>query len=186
MKIWRRLLVDSRGTTLVELLTVLLVGSLAAAATTSAVISMARAERRSVEAGAALNNSRVAMDRVRLELRTATRVYASSSANSISFWSDKNGNGLQDTSEQVTFRLVDTGGAASLERLTAAAPSSPAVIVRALAYPSATDPDVTARQTFLYDVGAPATRNVVIRFAGLPGSGTGLVVTGDVRLRNAS
>jgi prepilin-type N-terminal cleavage/methylation domain-containing protein len=169
------------GFTLVELIIALTITGIVASATASVLLTSLRAEGFARELRTSMDDGRVALDRIRRELRSARRVYTDSTARTLHVWIDRDQDNLQDTTEQVTFQVRDDPTGPRLVRFTAAAPT-PVLVVRnialadAFAYPTASTPTAATRvvtMTFTADV----------RTTGGPQP---ITVTDSVRLRNVA
>lgn len=165
------------GLSLVELLVAMVLTAIIGSTVLAIITTSLRTARFASDTRSTLDETRVAVERVARELRGARRVYTTSSGTTLSFWTDADFDGLQDTSEQLTYSLVTTGGQTQLQRSTAVTASTPRVIARGLSPAAA----------FTYDVAPPATRVVTITFTatGTPAGGASpLASTAGVRLRN--
>jgi len=169
------------GFTIVELMIALTITGIVASATASVLMTSLRAERFARELRTSMDDGRIALDRVRGEVRSARRVYTDSTARVLHVWIDRNQDNLQDSTEQVTFEVRDDPTGPQLVRFTAAAPT-PVLVARnialadAFAYPTSPTPTAGTRvvtMTFTSDVRAS-------------GGPQAITVTDSVRLRNVA
>lgn len=191
---------DESGFTLVELLVVILLTGVIASAITGVIVSTLRVERQQQQLQDVIDDGRIAIERVRQELRAVRRVYEDSDERAMRVWVDRNQSGTVEDEEQLCFvvqhlpggiegeqyQLVRWSHAEEPEDCTPEATPGPnaQVLARTLTAPEAfTDytPGVPE------DVTQPPVREVTVRMmlevAGQPGSGE-VAVTGSVRLRN--
>lgn len=111
------------GFSLVELLVALAIFAVVGTATSAVAISTLRAQRFATETGAALDQARVAVNRVERDVRGARRIEACANRN-LWFWTDLDLDGVEETNERVRYELTTAG---RLERWTEAAPARQAV-----------------------------------------------------------
>jgi prepilin-type N-terminal cleavage/methylation domain-containing protein len=164
------------GFSLVELLVVVALLGVLGSATTGLVLSQIRAERFATEQRLAMDQARVALDRIRTEVRGSRQIIATSDPKTLRFWLDDNGDGVLQPAEDISYGVVTAMGETTLQRWTAAEPS-PRVLASRLS-------DATA---YSYDPTPPATRVVTISLE-IEAQGAGgpapLRATDRVRLRN--
>lgn len=187
------------GFTLVELLVVVAVTSVIATAITSVVISSFRIEQNQQSFQDVIDDGRIAMQRVRGELRSARRVHEDSDARTLRMWVDADQDQAISDSEQICFVVEPFGGSGEqwqLVRWTHAATADdcapgitpPAGGERRVVARTLTDPEV-----FAYDpppaadpLAAP-TREVDLRLVLEVVGARNLsetTVRGSIRLRN--
>lgn len=130
-RLCRRLRSDD-GLTLVELLVVMGLTAVIASATLSTLSGAFRAQRFALSYRADTDEARVALYRLRRELRGASRVQTDSDTRKIRFWTDSNGDRMASPAEQITYALVAAPGGAALQRWTDAA-ATPVTMARSLA-----------------------------------------------------
>lgn len=177
----RRRLNDEGGFTLIELIIALTITGVVASATASVLLTSIRAEQFAREMRTSMDDGRIALDRIRKEVRSARRVYTDSTARTLHVWIDRDQDNLQDTTEQITFQVRDDATGPQLVRFTAAAPT-PVLVVRnialadAFAYPTSPTPAVGTRVVTL-------TFTTDVRASGGPQA---ITVTDSVRLRNVA
>jgi prepilin-type N-terminal cleavage/methylation domain-containing protein len=94
---------DQSGFTLVELLVVLLIGSIISAAAVAGIMSVTRAERFTDEYARVVDDGRLSLDRIRQELRGGRRVFPSSTPHHLYWWTDQNQDGLQQPEEKINY-----------------------------------------------------------------------------------
>lgn len=167
------------GFTLVELLVALLVMSLVMGGTLTAVMAAVRGERYAHEFAEQIDGMRVAMDRLRKEVRSTRAVRLGSDDDTLILWLDRDQDQVPDTGEVVTYELVDVGGGlAELRRWTQAqGPAAAMVVARNL------EPGTP----FSYDAPPQDTKVVTITFQGASDwdlAPENLSVTTAVRVRN--
>jgi type II secretory pathway pseudopilin PulG len=185
------------GFQLIEGMMVTLLLGVLGMAITSVVASSLRTERVTDDLRTNLNEARVAVERMRLDVREARRIYPTSPqgvANGpaqLAVWRDANQDQLQQTTEQVTYRFSTAAdGTGQLERRTEAMGAGEwRVIARHLDL--SVGPDGKPRSRFETAPAPPKTRTVtmVVTVVARPGSGAAaqkLSITETVRLRNAS
>lgn len=95
--------------TLVELLVVVLVMGVVAAAITSVTVSMLRNQTFQQQMAQAQDEARLVFERVRPEIRAARRVEAAA-PDAVTFWVDRNFDGLQQPEELITYEVVELAG----------------------------------------------------------------------------
>jgi len=163
------------GFSLVELLVAVALLAVIGSATTGLVLSQIRAERFATEQRLAMDQARVALDRVRAEVRGSRQVL-SGNAGTLRFWLDRNADGVLQADEDVSYGVVTAAGETTLQRWTAAQPTRRVVARR-----------LSAATVFSYAPLPPATRVVTISLevqAQGAGGPTPLRATDRVRLRN--
>lgn len=116
----RRRLQDEGGFTLVELMVTMLLVGIIGSATLAVTTSALRSQRFAIGQRVAMDDSRTAVDRMLKEVRGARRVYDDSTGTRLHVWVDADVDNVQDTSEQVVYEIVPSGGSARLQRSTAA------------------------------------------------------------------
>ena len=163
------------GASLVEVLITMVLLGVVSMISSKTIISAQRSERAAEEVRADMVASRLAVDRIRKELRAASGVIAGSNATTLTFWVEADGDDAVDPSESITYALVTTGAETSLQRSTAAVPT-PRLIADGL----------SSASLFTYDFVPPASRLVRIRLETMTRAGgpTPIVTTQQVRLRN--
>ena len=95
-----------RGTTLVELLVVILLLGIIGAVTTTSIVQSFRTQLAATNVAETLDGTRIATQRVRDFVRGADEVCASSEAASLVLWSDDDGDGAVTNAEIDIFELV--------------------------------------------------------------------------------
>jgi type II secretory pathway pseudopilin PulG len=187
------------GFQLIEGMMVTLLLGVLGMAITSVVASSLRTERVTDDLRTNLNEARVAVERMRLDVREARRIYPTSPqgvANGpaqLAIWRDVNQDQLQQTTEQVTYRFSTAAdGTGQLERRTEAmAPGQWRVIARHLDMSTGTDGKPRLRLETAPTPPKTRTVTMVVTVVARPGTGAGagaqkLSITETVRLRNAS
>jgi type II secretory pathway pseudopilin PulG len=185
------------GFQLIEAMMVTLLLSVLGMAITSVTVSSLRTERVTDDIGTNLNQARMAVERMRLDVREARRIYPTSPQGvahgpaHLAVWRDGNQDQLQQPSEQVTYRFSTAAdGTGRLERRTEEmSPGEWRVIARHL--DMSVGADGKPRSRFETSTAPPKTRMVtmVVTVVARPGTGAGaqkLSITETVRLRNAS
>ena len=104
------------GLSLVELLVVLGLLSIVGASILGVATTTLRAERTAEDLARNLDETRIAVERVRDEVRGADGVCQGSDGQSMTVWTDRNANGAVDPGEVVTFALVEVDGEMLLQR----------------------------------------------------------------------
>lgn len=158
------------GVSLVELLVTTVLLAVIGASTLAVTVSVSRAQRRSDEVQTTLDTTRIAVDRVRRQLRGARRVLDDPSRRHLQLWIDRDGDDVLEAAEVVHYQLVPADGGARLETWTGADPGARRVVVRGL----------DLNEPFAYAPPSPATRLVDVSFV-VDG---GVAATAQVRLRN--
>ncbi|MBW3663975.1 MAG: prepilin-type N-terminal cleavage/methylation domain-containing protein [Actinobacteria bacterium] len=100
---------DQRGFTLVELLVVMVILGVVAAATTSVIIATQRSNQFGDELRTVMDDGRISLDRVRKELRAGRRVLEGSTPWMLRWWTDQNQDGLRQTSETINYCVAPLG-----------------------------------------------------------------------------
>jgi prepilin-type N-terminal cleavage/methylation domain-containing protein len=188
------------GFTLIELLVVIVLMGVIGAAITNVVVSSLQTSRTNSDVRAKLDQTRLAVERVREELRGADEVCTHSNGAGVAIWTDVNRDGLYQAGEVTRFSVADVGGIRRLQRQDGA--GSVKVIVRNVA---------TAASYFTYDVaptsqtpqvkcqptqvatGSPNTRTstvdvtipITAEFPSDPATADDMTVATSVTLRNA-
>ncbi len=98
------------GFSLIELLVVLGLLSIVGASILTVATTTLRAERTAEDLARNLDDTRIAVERVRDEVRGADGVCQDSDAQAMTVWTDRNADGTVDPGEVVTFELVDDDG----------------------------------------------------------------------------
>jgi Tfp pilus assembly protein PilW len=184
------------GFQLVELMVVMVLLTLLGSATTSVVLSSLRAERVTDDLRTNLDEARVAVERMRRDVREARRIFDTNPHGlvtgpaQLSMWRDVNQDQLQQQPELVTYRFrAAADGTGVLERRTAEMPSGQwRVIARHLDVSEGPD---GPRSRFETTPAPPQTASVtmVVTVVARPESGVdarNLSITETVRLRNAN
>lgn len=187
----RRLRANEGGFSLVELLVVVLVGGVLLSAIAGVVVAMLRTQRFVTTTRENLDEARVAVERIRQDLRGARRIQttgpsgSASSATQLVFWVDENQDQVTQAAEQIVYQLRTVDGRGRLERFTGAATTPvPLVVGLDLAIGGA-----AATSQFTYDA-APLSESTLVTVV-LTVANTGderaapLAVTEQLRLRNA-
>jgi prepilin-type N-terminal cleavage/methylation domain-containing protein len=91
------------GVTLVELLIVLVLSGVLGTIITTTVIGGYRTEQFTSEMQQVMDDGRLSLDRIRKELRGGRRVYDSSTAQHLFWWTDQNQDGLQQPEERIHY-----------------------------------------------------------------------------------
>jgi Tfp pilus assembly protein PilW len=185
------------GFQLVELMVVMVLLTLLGGATTSVVLSSLRAERVTDDLRTNLDEARVAVERMRRDVREARRIYDTNPHGlvtgpaQLSMWRDVNQDQLQQQPELVTYRFRATAdGTGVLERRTAEMPAGQwRAIARHLDLSA--EPDGRPRSRFETTPAPPQTASVtmVVTVVARPESGAdarNMSITETVRLRNAN
>lgn len=173
------------GVSLVELLVTIIIAGIIGAAVVTSVVTANRTERTMQSVRDNMDEARIALDRVRVELRGARRVFADPTDGlHLSYWHDRNHDEVIQGDEIVHYELVEAGDRWRLERWNAATPDARTVVARNLLY----DPDDPPFDTppFTYDQSPPLTRLVDIVLV-VDAGGDRVdpkTVTAQVRLRN--
>ncbi len=176
--------VDEQGISLVELLVTILISGIVGAAVLTGVVTMNRTERTMQSVRDNIDEARLSLDRIRIELRGARRIFEDPDGTHLQFWIDLDNNDTISSNELVHYELVDDGDHARLERWTADDPDARRVVARGLLY-DADDPD--AVPPFTYDRDPPETRLIDIALVVDVGARGGVdpkPVEAQVRLRN--
>lgn len=122
---WRRSLIrDERGVTLVELMVSMLLVAFVSAAVVTGMTSAMRSANLHRDDDRAVQDLRLAKERLTRELRTAAELQAAT-ASSITVWIDSDADGTEDPGEVVTWEITADG---SLLRSTDTSPASAVVI----------------------------------------------------------
>ena len=124
MTLRRPLLHEDRGVTLVELMVSMLLVAFVSAAVVSGMTSAMRSANLHREDDQAVQDLRIAKERLTRELRTAAELQAAS-ASSITVWIDADATGDEDPGEVVTWEITSVG---SLTRSTDTAAASAVVV----------------------------------------------------------
>jgi prepilin-type N-terminal cleavage/methylation domain-containing protein len=185
-----RLRHDERGFSLVELLVTMLVGGVLISALTTTGVSFLRTERMSNGTRDNMDAARVAIERIRPDLRQARFIMTHSpsgiatSSNAVVIWVDRNQDQVQQANEQIVFRFRSVDGVGVLERLTEEPGGTPQVLAGGL--------DLSASSfVFNHPAGEPVSASTVVTitltFNKLPHSGAvPLQAVERVRLRNVA
>lgn len=101
---------DERGVTLVELLVVMALTAIIGTATVAVVQSATATERFTHEMRTVMDDARIALGRVRKEIRAARIVMPNSTASHLDMWVDQNQDNDRTSDEMINFcvRPVDT------------------------------------------------------------------------------
>jgi type II secretory pathway pseudopilin PulG len=166
------------GTSLVELLITIMVAGIIGAALVTSVVTVNRTERTMQAVRDNVDEARISLDRLRIELRGARRVFHDPDGTHLQFWLDRNGDEQIQVEEIVHFALVEPGdGTARLERWTADTPGQRQVIAW----------NLVPNTPFTYDQPSPRTRLVDVELVVDAGGNRGAepkTVHTQVRLRN--
>lgn len=104
------------GFSLIELLVVLGLLSIVGASILGVATTTLRAERTAEDLARNLDDTRIAVERVRDEVRGADGICEDSDGQSMTVWTDRNVDGTVDSGEVVTFELVEDDGETVLQR----------------------------------------------------------------------
>lgn len=96
---------DERGVTLIELLVVILIIGVVMGATYSIIISTERSNQFQQTMQQVVDDGRIALSRIRKELRSARRVFATSGADRLHFWVDANQDAIPQADEQICYAV---------------------------------------------------------------------------------
>lgn len=97
------------GVNLVEVLVVLVITSVVAAAAFGILNSVIHAEKFTDEYAQVVDDGRLSIDRIRRELREGRRVYDTSNAHHLYWWADRNQDGLQQQDEKINYCVAPLG-----------------------------------------------------------------------------
>lgn len=140
---------DSHGMTTVELLVTVLIAGIIGAALVGSVLTVNRTERTMQAVRDNIDEARITLDRLRVEVRGARRVFHDPDGTELFFWLDRNGDEQIQTEEIVHYGLVELAdGTARLERWTADAPGQRQVVAW----------NLLPNTPFVYDQPSPKTR----------------------------
>jgi type II secretory pathway pseudopilin PulG len=163
---------------MVELLVTLLIAGIIGAALVTSVLTVNRTERTMQAVRDNVDEARISLDRLRIELRGARRIFHDPDGDELQFWIDRNGDEQIQIEEIVHFGLIDDGeGGARLERWTADAPGRRQVVAW----------NLVPNTPFTYDQPSPRTRLVDVELVVDAGGDRGAepkIVHTQVRLRN--
>lgn len=183
------------GVGIVELIVTIVLLGIIGSATTSVVLSSIRVERVTDDLRTNLDHSRVAVERMRRDVREARRVYVTgqdgvaSGSTQIAIWRDVNQDQLQQISEQVTYRLNAAGdGTVNLERRVGTDPAGTWRVI-AQRLDQSIGLDGKAKTRFDLSPAAPKTASLSMVLSVKPRDTADtklLSITETVRLRNAS
>lgn len=188
---WRQ---DQRGTTLVELLVVIVLLAIIGAATTGVVVAVTRNEGFQRNVREVIDDGRVSLQAIRKELRSARRVLADSGPDRLHFWVDENQDAIRQANELICYvvRPLGTGRweivrweGATVGCDTPPAGASVRTLARTLVDPN---PFVAYRPAPSSNVDDPPTREVdiVLELEVAAGRTHSVTVDGTVRLRNVA
>lgn len=182
---------DDDGFSLVEVLVVMLVSGVILAAIAGVVVAMMRTQVFVSTTRENLDDSRVAVERIRQDLRGARRVQltgpagSASSATQLVMWIDENQDQVTQAEELVVYQLRTVDGDGRLERFTGAS-TTPVPVAVGL---DLTAVDGIPQSQFSYDATpvAESTLVTVTLTVSNPGDerAAPLAVTEHLRLRNA-
>lgn len=176
----RRLRADD-GVTLTELLVTVSIMAVVGIATMSVLLSSQRTQQFTSQLRDVTEESRITFERVRKELRQA-RLIDVADPDRITFWVDRNSDGLRATDEVITYQVVPLAGVPDRWEVVRYDASTGLAGARLLIR--------TLRDTavFTYDTAPPTTRVVDLRLALDVSTSRGpdvVTTTAQVRLRNA-
>lgn len=163
---------DEAGTTLVELLVVMVILGVIGSVTTVGIVSGFRAQLDSANVAETLDGMRIATQRVRDFVRAGSEVCAKSTANQLRLWSDDNNDGnVQDTEIDI-FEVALVDGETVFQRRTPTAAGEVVQLIR---------DDIIDGTVFIYDED-PLDQPSDLRCleGATPGSGTAFVRNVDV------
>ena len=169
------------GVSLTELLVVIAVMGVVGLATMSVLLSTQRTQQFTEQLRDVTEESRITFERVRKELRQARQIEVAD-PDQLTFWVDRNADGLRSTDEVITYAVVPIAGEPDRYEVVRYDATSGIAGARLLIR--------TLRDTavFTYDAAPPATRTVDLELdldvstSRGPGVAT---TTAQVRLRNA-
>lgn len=167
---------DEAGTTLTELLVVILLLGVVGAVTTTGIVQGFNAQLTSTNVAETLDGTRIATQRVREFVRGATEVCSNSDAGNLVLWTDDNGDGTVADAEIDIFELFLDGGTDVFQRRVPLSGADEVQLIR---------DDIINNAVFTYDV-VPGTQPLDLNCQREDSSGT-LVVpdgTGDSRTRS--
>lgn len=123
-----------QGAGLVEVLVVMVVLGILSTAVFSVLAATVRAEHMAGEVRGEIESVRVALDRLRKELRSTREVRTGSDADTLNLWLDSNQDDAPAAQELITYELAPVGGGfAELRRWNAAqTAASPQIVARDL------------------------------------------------------
>jgi prepilin-type N-terminal cleavage/methylation domain-containing protein len=104
------------GFTLVELLVVVVLMGIIGAAITNVVVTTLQTSRTNSDVRAKLDQTRLAVERVREEIRGADEVCTHSDGTEVAIWTDMNRDGLYQAGEVTRFLVADVSGQRILQR----------------------------------------------------------------------
>lgn len=163
------------GATLVEALVIMVVAAIVGGGLFSVVTTSARSERSLAEAQDEMDAVRIALDRVRRELRGAQRVGPDPTGRRLEIMIDHDADGTTD--EIVVYELVPDGDGATLWRATSQSPGTPQRVAS----------DLLANEPFHYpenNAGRRGDRVVIVIEARASQDREPLRAQAEVRLRN--
>jgi type II secretory pathway pseudopilin PulG len=97
---------EDAGVGLVELLVAVVIMGLVGGSIVSVAVASFRTERTVVEARAAMDEARLAVERLRRDIRESRRVLVGSTATTLGLWIDGDRDAVVDAGETITYRLV--------------------------------------------------------------------------------
>lgn len=189
---------DEAGTTLTELLVVMVILGVIGSVTTVGIVSGFRAQLDSTNVAETLDGMRIATQRVRDFVRAGSEVCAKSTAQQLRLWTDDNSDGIVDGTEIDIFEVVVVDGETVFQRRTSTVSGDAVQLIRddiisgtVFDYdrPAADQPpDLRCLEGATPGTGSAAVRRVDILFRvehPEPGEDP-LVTSTSVRLRNAN
>lgn len=192
-------LAAEHGTTLAELLVVILLLGIIGSITTTGIVRSFRTQLAAVNVAETLDGTRIATQRVRDFVRGADEICASSTATSLVLWTDDDGDGVQTNAELDIFELVAdplTGDDIFRRRVPVVGSETIQLIrddiISSALFTYEPEPDEqTTNLTCTHDGVAPSgafgrTSVVDVTFeVANPGGGAPLTTATSIRLRNA-
>lgn len=163
---------DETGFTLVELLVVMVLAALVGTAVVTSIVTVTRVERTASEVQDDLGTARIAVDRLRRELRGAVNVTADSGPRQLQFRVVDPATGQR---ELVTWSLVDDGSGGALLRRREGPPTAPTRTIAG---------NLVLADVFTYDRSPPATGAVDVALQVASSPDRTFLADASVRLRN--
>ncbi|MTV25552.1 prepilin-type N-terminal cleavage/methylation domain-containing protein [Nitriliruptoraceae bacterium ZYF776] len=163
---------DETGFTLVELLVVMVLAAIIGTAVVTSIVTVTRVERTASEVQDDLGTARIAVDRLRRELRGAVNVTADSGPRQLQFRVVDPATGQR---ELVTWSLVDDGEGGALLRRREGPPTAPTRTIAG---------NLLLADVFTYDRSPPATGAVDVALQVASSPDRTFLADASVRLRN--